>query len=512
MSAIRPNDSAPLSLGEEFAAPAVPRTSVLQESAPATLAQSFDPKAIAWSKQFWGVGVWAFSQPTAPIVLALTGVSGASAVGTSVADDGTGTSHGTATLSAAAPTAVSSGIRVYTYSALIGSVTVESGADVSADLSGVDATGAVGTIALALSCGTVGEAAASSVGQLVSADAIELSGASIEAVDGTVVGSLDAELSGSEQTGELGDVTANLALAVAGQDAAGSLSAPAVELECAVAGEEATSDVGDLVADVGTSESLTGLEATSAIDTIAAELESSLIGEENSSETGSLGTGIALSGLESATDLGAVFAQDAAALSGLESQSAVGDASVLLTSIEGDGSLEAPAARFIGQGLGAPAQQIIGVVGGRLRRPRRRVQPRAEPQPVTGHAAVVAHAATILAGGLVQSKPVAGRGAVIVGPQALAGQGGLQITAVAHLNGLDAAVSAAGMVRAVTRLPVEPRQRSLNGAGSMQANPCHVNAVGIEVDTRAIDQAWTALQREHDSDDDVARLVLGVYE
>jgi len=194
---------------------------------------------------------------------------------------------------------------------------ISGGGPTEVALTGVSATGALGTLTPVLSIGISGEEATGATGSITAAQS----------------------LTGEEATGDLGTLTATLTLAITGVQATGALGTLGPVNTIALSGLEATGETGDLTA----SQSLTGEEATGAEGDLGVSLTVALTGIAATSALGSLTPdhSLALTGENATTALGALAPEFAVPLVGEEATGELGDltAAQSLTGVEATGAL-----------------------------------------------------------------------------------------------------------------------------------------------------------------------------
>lgn len=444
----------------------------LPDAVPSSLAIQFADPAVASSAQFWGPHLYAFSTPTAPIVLALTSVTGTIGSGTVLADDGTGTIHGTGSVVIGASAISATGTRgaIVVGTSHVGTITAEVASDnVEAALSGQESTSAIGSVVVSTDVVMTGEAAAGSIGTgAVGLDLVP-TGADATGSSGAVTSATSVGSTGVGSVGDTGTFGEADAASVEGVEAASVAGASVAALEVVLAGETATGDVGSLD-----------------VDTAAHA---------------------ALSGEVAAGEVGAVLSDDAVPALGVEGVAALG-AAVVTGDVTGTADVTIGAPAIAGVGLGGPILST-GTTGPLLPPRRRRVA--RKPQPITGTATIVLAGPTITGQGVRVPPAVRGTAALVARAGALDGRAELQHRAVGALDGTGATVEAIGKVYAVTRPGVAGVARRIEGSAVVELrSPTLQAAVSVR---DVVDVAWQTLQRDHDDGaDEEALVALGVFE
>lgn len=205
-------------------------------------------------------------------------------------------------------------------------------------LTGVSATGSVGSVAAAVQAALSAVSATGAPGTLVPAASLALSGVSGSGSVGSVVGALSAPLTavtgtgsvGSvnpassvpltavSATGSVGTVTAStgLTLALTGVSATGSVGTLSTDLQAPLTAVSATGSVGAVTPVTGLTLALTGVSATGSVGTVS---PSSSVAVSGDTATGSVGTVIAgtpdltlaLTGVSATGSVGTVRVQGA---------------------------------------------------------------------------------------------------------------------------------------------------------------------------------------------------------
>lgn len=198
----------------------------------------------------------------------------------------------------------------------------------TAALTGVAATGAVGTVSPATSKALTGNAATGAAGSVKASLSLPLTGNSATAAIGTVAPSLSKSLTGVQATGSAGTATPNITVALTGV--------------------QATGQVGTVAPSNDTFAPLSGVSATGSAGTVTPNVTVALTGVQASGQVGSVtpqsGATAALSGVQAAGNVGNVGVNVTVALTGVSATGQVGnvafasrDVSVALTGVQAVG-------------------------------------------------------------------------------------------------------------------------------------------------------------------------------
>jgi len=231
---------------------------------------SADKVTLEFSNQDDPTNFWAQSTPDDPsggtnIDVDVTGVEATTAVGTVTVTTG----------SVVALTGVEA-------TGAVGTVTVTATTDVDVDVTGVEATGAVGTTTVTTgsvvaltgveATGAVGTATVTT-GSVVALTGVEATGA-VGTATADTSSNIDVDVTGVEATGTVGTatVTTGSVVALTGVEATGAVGTATVntssDVDIDVTGVEATGAVGTATVTTGSVVALTGVEATSAVGTV----------------------------------------------------------------------------------------------------------------------------------------------------------------------------------------------------------------------------------------------------
>jgi hypothetical protein len=257
----------------------------------------------------------------AEITVALTGVAGASSIGTLVPTFPTA-------LTGQAAAGASGSLQVA----------------LAPPLTSVLGTGSPGTISPSIAAGLTGIPASTEVGTLTptSGQQVELTGVAASGSVGTIAPVLARAASGNAGTGSVGSVAPTLARAIAGEQATGAVGSMAAQDDHVVAlsGVQATGSIGELTAPV----TLIGVQATGAIGNLGSEHI------------------VALSGVVGTASIGTITPTRSFILSGHQAAGAIGSFASLssvvpLTGIPANGQIGSMS------GDGAGTASLTGVVG-----------------------------------------------------------------------------------------------------------------------------------------------------
>jgi hypothetical protein len=248
---------------------------------------------------------------------------------------------------------------------------VASGGGSSVPLTGVSATGAVGSLGVTVSRALTGNAATGAVGTLTASISKALTGNAATGAVGSLTPSISVALTGVSATGQVGNLTANATVSLSGVVGTGAVGTvtPTSDTLVALSGVSATGAVGSL--GVNVSAALSGVAATGAVGSLTPTISAALSGV---SATGAVGTltpviTVALTGVSATGQVGDLTpaAAGAVALTGVSATGAVGDLlptiTVALTGVQATGqvgnlSTGAPVADGA-SGLGDYASTVI---------------------------------------------------------------------------------------------------------------------------------------------------------
>jgi hypothetical protein len=198
------------------------------------------------------------------------------------------------------------------------------GGDLVLPLTGVSATGAVGSVRPSLSAVLTGTANTGSVGSVTpsSGAAVALTGVSATGAPGTLTPATSSALTGVGATGAVGDVTysAGVSVALSGVSATGVVGTPAPVLSAALSGASALGAVGDVEPLIAVA--LTGVASTGEVGSVSYDS----------------GTVAALTGVAAAGQVGSVAPQIIVPLTGVFATGAVGTVSPIESSLYPDPS------------------------------------------------------------------------------------------------------------------------------------------------------------------------------
>lgn len=186
--------------------------------------------------------------------------------------------------------------------------------DVTVALTGVSATGSVGTLTPAIDKAVTGNAATGAVGALGVDHTQPLTGTAATGAAGTLGPQTDVAATGAAATGSVGTLGVDHAQAVTGNAATGSIGALGPESAVALTGNTATGSAGTVSASASGGDvtvALTGVSATGSVGTLGPELSRDISGVAATGAVGSLTTRditVALTGVSATGATGYVTA------------------------------------------------------------------------------------------------------------------------------------------------------------------------------------------------------------
>lgn len=204
----------------------------------------------------------------------------------------------------------------------IGTVSVVAGADVTVGATGVSSAGAVGSVVGSSAAVSTGNAAAGNVGAVLAQRSVSATGASATGAPGAVTAQGTNTLAGVIASGVVGTLTVSVvAAALTGSAATGALGALFGTNQVALAGDAATGLIGSATAQVSLSAS--GIGASAEAGALVGQASIDLSGNAT---TGAVGTVVAesapvvvvaLTGVARAVTAGDVAAANVVGLSGV---------------------------------------------------------------------------------------------------------------------------------------------------------------------------------------------------
>lgn len=225
-------------------------------------------------------------------------------------------------------------------------VFIPSATNVTKALTGVAGTGAVGSVAPAISYAVTGNAATGAAGTVVDAVSYALSGNALTGAVGTVAPALSVALTGVVGTGAAGTPRANVTYGLTGIAGTGAVGGVAPEVRRALTGVAATGAVGTVVSNIvygltgvagtgavgtvtattGVTHALTGVAATGAVGAVGPEIACALTGVAATGAAGTLAGAVSygLSGNLATGAVGSVGVNVTYALTGVQATGAVG--------------------------------------------------------------------------------------------------------------------------------------------------------------------------------------------
>lgn len=200
------------------------------------------------------------------------------------------------------------------------------GSDVSLALTGVQATGGVGTLALSHDEPLTGNAATSAVGTITPSNAHALTGNAATSAVGTVTPSSAVAVTGNAATAAVGTVTPGNAIAISGNAATIAVGNVTPSSSVGLTGNAATGQVGTLGSGGDGSAALTGVEATTGVGTLAPAHAQALTGNAATGDAGTVapGTSTGITGNFATAAVGSVAPARDVTLSGVSATSAAG--------------------------------------------------------------------------------------------------------------------------------------------------------------------------------------------
>lgn len=225
---------------------------------------------------------------------------------------------------------------------------IASEAGPEAGLTGVSATGAVGTLASERAVALSGVSATGEIGSfgITKSGSLALTGVSSSAATGSFGISTDTPLSGNEATANAGSLsfTESGSAGLTNVLATGSAGTLSPDTSVAITGNEATASVGILTPNQVTGAALTGVEATTFVGTLTPAISVALTGNESTVGVGSLAVSasVSISGDAATGSVGDLSPSSAQALTGVSGTADVGtltqSTTVGLTGIEVTGA------------------------------------------------------------------------------------------------------------------------------------------------------------------------------
>jgi hypothetical protein len=200
--------------------------------------------------------------------------------------------------------------------------------NVTKALTGVNATGSVGTVVSNVSYAITGNQASGSVGTVKSAVNYALTGNAATGQVGTVVSNITYGLTGVQATGAVGTVSyaTDVTLALTGVSATGQVGTVIPNVSYALTGNQATGQVGTVTSAV--SYALTGVAATGQVGTLTSNVSYALTGNQATGQVGTVSAGndvtFALTGVQATGNVGAVTPNITYALTGVQASGQVG--------------------------------------------------------------------------------------------------------------------------------------------------------------------------------------------
>jgi len=244
---------------------------------------------------------------------------------------------------------------------------------VNVALTGVSATGNVGSVAHVRSVSLSGPAATASVGSVGIDRSSSISGASASASVGNLTATPTFTLSGNQATGSVGSLLTAIDTGLLGVSASGNVGSVNVSTTVPVSGNEATGAVGSVTyeAETGSTVALSGVSASAAVGSLTPQSVVQLSGVQAVSDLGVFGlskSGSAqITGVEATSTAGSVGPEIATALSGINATSDIGTLSaertIQISTVSADGLVgDFSTARTVGIS-GVQATSDVGSLG-----------------------------------------------------------------------------------------------------------------------------------------------------
>lgn len=207
--------------------------------------------------------------------------------------------------------------------------------DVTVALTGVSATGDIGTVGVQHDQPITGNAGTSAVGSVTPNTTVALTGVAGTSAVGSVTPSTTVALTGVAGTGAAGTVTPNTTVALTGVAGTSAVGTVAPSTTIGLTGVSATGAVGTVTPSGGdggnVTVALTGVSATGSVGSVTPSTAVALTGVAGTSAVGSVtpSAAVALTGVAGTAAVGSVTPSMTVALTGVASTSAVGSVSVL---------------------------------------------------------------------------------------------------------------------------------------------------------------------------------------
>lgn len=243
--------------------------------------------------------------------------------------------------------------------------------DVTKALTGVNATGSVGTVVSNVSYAITGNQASGSVGTVKSAVSYALTGNAATGQVGTVVSSITYALSGVQATGSVGTVTVaatDVTLALTGVSATGQVGTLSPNVAYVLTGNQATGQVGTVTSAV--SYALTGVAATGNVGAVVSNISYALTGNQATGQVGTVAgvVSFALTGNAATGAVGTVVSNITYGLTGNQATGQVGtvsagnDVTFALTGVQATGNVGAVTPSITYALTGVQASGQVGTV------------------------------------------------------------------------------------------------------------------------------------------------------
>jgi len=247
-------------------------------------------------------------------------------------------------------------------------------ADVTVALTGVSATGAVGTDAVLHDQAVTGVAATATVGTTAPSTTVAVTGNAATASVGSVTPSASVSLTGVVATTSVGTTAPSTTVAVTGVEATGAVGTVTAsiggDITAPVTGVSSTGTVGTLAP--STTVATTGVSAAGAVGTVVPASLATITGVVGTAAAGTLtpSTTVTVSGVAAAAAVGGVAPGTAVGLIGVAATGAVGtvtvsagsDLSVAISGVAATGSIGNLAPSFTVSVSGVAATGSVGTV------------------------------------------------------------------------------------------------------------------------------------------------------
>ena len=241
----------------------------------------------------------------------------------------------------------------------------------SVPLTGISATAAVGSLAVAVVIALTGVGGTGEVGNLAASASytVPITGVAATGSVGTLAPTVTVPLSGVEGTGAEGSLTASISAALSGETATGAVGSVTFGIGKTLTGVEGTGAVGTLAPSLTLP--ITGVEGTGSVGNLTESISVALSGEEATGTPGSLTVSatLPLTGVAATGSVGSLAATISVPLTGVEGTGSVGSLApssadeVSLTGVAGTGSVGTLAPSLVVDVTGVEGTGAVGTLG-----------------------------------------------------------------------------------------------------------------------------------------------------